>query len=481
MSLFRRLHTNLSCKDMQSKKFYLRPDKSYCYKQSNDRIGSFLTFFDGLSLNSGDVIAIESGKSFDIYCLFLACVMRGVTYIPISQEQNLKRVLPSLNSVNVRFVVTVKQDMYKTLTQEGFKCFDVSEITNESQDILYKKIPGNAYVYMMFSSGSTGDPKLIPITRNNLERYIESIEDLVKIEQYSRFSQIANLTFDLSVHDIYLCFANKGTLCPIKLNESLLSYRFANQLHINYWMSVPSLASFMMDTLGGKIDKIPFLKCTFFLGEALSWNTAKQWRNIASNGNIINLYGPTECTVAAAYYKLSNNYLEDGIVPIGVALKNIKMMIDPSNQELLIGGEQVFPGYLGNDARLKKDYFINKQGNLFYKSGDMSLSLKNQYHFKGRLDFQVKIRGYRVEIEELEFILNKNLKDDFMVMPINKIQIGNYESVAILYTKNNLIDEINRVVKEHFPKYISVSRMIALDSIPRNANGKLDRKHVKNI
>ena len=157
------------------------------------------------------------------------------------------------------------------------------------------------------------------------------------------------------------------------------------------------------------------------------------------------------------------------------------MMIDPSNQELLIGGEQVFPGYLGNDARLKKDYLINKQGNLFYKSGDMSLLLKNQHHFKGRLDFQVKIRGYRVEIEELEFILNKNLKDDFMVMPINKIQIGNYESVAILYTKNNLIDEINRVVKEHFPKYISVSRMIALDSIPRNANGKLDRKHVKNI
>jgi D-alanine--poly(phosphoribitol) ligase subunit 1 len=479
MSLFRRLCNNLSCEEMRKKKFLLRPDKNFCYEQANNRIGSFLTFFDSVSLSSGDVIAVESDKSFDIYCLFLACAIKGITYIPISQEQNLKRILPSLTSVNVKLAVTRKKDMHKTLTQEGFECFNLSELNDESQEVLYNEISGDIYVYMMFSSGSTGDPKLIPITRNNLEKYIDSIEDLVKVEPFSRFSQIASLTFDLSVHDIYLCFANKGSLCPIKLNESLLSYRFANQFHINYWMSVPSLVFFMMDALGGRINEIPSVKCTFFLGEALSWHTARQWSDIASNGDIINLYGPTECTVAAAYYKLNKNYLKDGVVPIGAALKNTKLMIDENNQELLIGGSQTFSGYLGNNTKSKQDYLLSKQGQIFYRSGDISLLLKNEYNFKGRLDFQVKIRGYRIEIEELESILNKNLGDDFIVVPIDEIQIGNYESVAILYTKNNLINRINSVVEEYFPKYISVSKIVLLESIPRNSNGKLDRKLAK--
>lgn len=480
MNLQSRLQFWLSS-EKSTRLFYARPDEKYTYLDASKLIGSYCKYFSDCGFTVGDIVAIESEKQFATYCMHLACYIYGLTYIPFTKEQSLIRVSEVVSELNTLAVFYSSEKSAQAFTVRGIKTQEISTIP--TQEYLFKSfaISGDVDAYIMFSSGSTGSPKSIPISRDNLEAYIDSIESIVDIQENSAFSQVAALTFDLSVHDIYLCFSNSGHICPIKTNEAILAYRFVNELSIKYWMSVPSTALFMYRYVN-KVISMPSLECSFFLGEALVTNTAKEWCQSAENSKVFNLYGPTECTVAASYFDLDEmgDNFGGNIVPIGRPLKNCLLRMCPNNSELLLGGDQLFTGYLAASVKENvKKIECNEDGR-YYRSGDL-VSYDNDlgYIFKGRLDFQVKVRGYRIELEDLESILKAKIGADVCVLPAREIQTGNYDSVAVVYENRFSESEISGVVAVYFPNYISVSQYLVVDNVSRNTNGKLDRKLMK--
>ncbi|MDB4542977.1 AMP-binding protein, partial [bacterium] len=279
--------------------FYARSDTKFTYGQAGEVIRAISNYFDQQNIGVGDVVAIEAEKEFEVYCCCLACIINGITYVPFSKAQNFNRIKQSFSHISTDLIITVTDEAHNFFKGINIREISISAIEPSSQPFYSKKISEAQIAYIMFSSGTTGRPKAIPVTRKNLEAYIDSIESQYDIDYGSGFSQIAELTFDLSIHDIYLCISNKGFLCPIKSKESIFGHRFVNELEIGYWMSVPSTASYMFQMIP-VIDSMPSLKCTFFLGEALSTDLAKKWIKLTPNGIAVNTYGPTECTVAAS-------------------------------------------------------------------------------------------------------------------------------------------------------------------------------------
>jgi non-ribosomal peptide synthetase component F len=456
----------------------------YNYEKARERIGGYIKYFNENQIVAGDLVCIEGEKEFETYCLMLACYIFGVTYIPFTQNLNLERIKSSIYELKVKLSFTINEETDKFFAGNSLPYCNFKTIKNEKFDIKVQEISEDNLAYVMFSSGTTGVPKAIPVTRKNLSAYIDSIDSEFPIESKCCFSQVAELTFDLSIHDIYLCYSTGGYLCPIKANEAILAYRFINQLNINYWMSVPSTASYMFQMVPN-VKEMHSLKCTFFLGEALTSDVALKWAQLSPNGVTINLYGPTECTVAASFYKIDSQdelLKTQKIVPIGRALKNAALQtLDEGEAELFLSGEQLFPGYIGSSEVNNKDKLIVKNQTTLYKTGDLVHCEDGLYFFKGRTDFQVKIRGYRIELEDLEATLMRELTGDFCVMASNELQLGNYESAAVLFSGGSSLDDVRHVVERSFPKYIPISNVKKVSKVPRNINGKLDRKAVKGM
>lgn len=476
--IFKYFSTSIEADDT----FYKRSDVEYTYGDAGKIVQSLSNYFQSENIGIGDVIAIEAEKEFSVYCCIVACIINGITYVPFSKNQNFNRIRESLSIISTKLVITATEDALIYFKKNNENVTLISDIKPSSKAISQKNIPDDQVAYIMLSSGTTGIPKLIPITRKNLQSYIDSIESQFSINKKSGFSQIAELTFDLSVHDIFLCISNRGYLCPIKASEGVFAYRFVNDLGINYWMSVPSTVSFMFQMIPN-IEPMPTLKYTFFLGEALSTDVVKKWLNLTKNGITVNTYGPTECTVAASFFVINptDPMLDnEKLVPIGKALKNSTLYSDDkSNSELLLGGDQLFPGYIGKASKSNTSKFANIGSNRMYKTGDLVDKWGGLYFFKGRIDFQVKVRGYRIEIEELEAILNKHLVVDVCIVPVKEIQIFNYEGIAILYAGNIDDNQVKDAITKYFPNYVPIKKILKSEIIPRNINGKIDRNVAK--
>lgn len=481
--LYRNLYDSLYLTDKESC-FFLRPNENYSYWQAVEKVEYYYQFFLERGYEAGDVLAVEAKKEFDSYCFFIACALYGITYVPFSADQSLFRLSDALTKISVREVYYYSAEVEFWVEENDFSGSKVADIsvTADAGVIEYKEYPSDLLQYIMFSSGSTGTPKVIPISRGNLISYIDSINELYEFEKQSGFSQVAPLTFDLSIHDVYICFSNGGYICPIHSNEAILSYRFIRELGINYWMSVPSTASFIFQRLKADV-KLPSLKLSFFLGEALPVDTARKWSELG--GKVISLYGPTECTVAASYFRVDDwTDITNAIVPMGYPLSHVKTKIDPERSELLLGGNQLFPGYITDDPHLNCDRFLDIEGFKYYRSGDaVEYSDDYGYLFKGRLDFQVKIRGYRVELEEVEALASKILDCNVCAVPVDQIEIGNYGSITLLIDISDVEVEgdVYAIVRRVIPNYINIANVVIIETLPMNKNGKLDRKRAMEL
>lgn len=412
-------------------------------------------------IKPGASLTIGTTKSFEKYALMLACFLNGITYCPA----DIATALPDCD-INAIALIDTESSVdsvknHQTIPLKLFKDVDASAYSAYPVTV---SATSDSVVYTLASSGSTGTPKLIPISNGNLSEYIRSINLIADFSPGDVFAQIANLTFDLSVHDIYLSFFHRGCLVPMSTAITKMASRYMDKLSVNHMMCVPSFYA----SMGAEEKIIPTLKNVFFLGEALRREVAKSSLKTFPNAKVFNLYGPTECTVAISYYVLNRNTLEEPIVPIGIALDSSTLAVSDSG-ELLLGGRQVFKGYINTS----KDPFTVHNGETFYRSGDLCVFENGAYHFKGRVDFQIKYRGYRVELEGVEAILAAKLAGDFAAKPTNEIATNNYESLVVYYTNDKLtpadiINELPMHLRSALPEFLS--------AIPRTANGKINRK-----
>ncbi|MGH3377208.1 MAG: AMP-binding protein, partial [Actinoallomurus sp.] len=258
---------------------------------------------------------------------------------------------------------------------------------------------------------------------------------------------------------------------------------------LTHWFSVPSAVSVGAELGGLPAEPVPGLRYSMFAGEQLTYGQADTWRALAPRSVIDNLFGPTELTVLCAEYRLPVDRrhwpeTSNGTVPIGDVYTHLDHLIKADTGELCVRGSQRFDGYL--DPRDDSGRFLDHHeagpltGEHYYRTGDRVRREAGALVHLGRLDNQVKIHGYRVELGELEAVLRRHPR--VSQAAVIAIEHGEETELIACYTGEPVRrGELRRSLGGWLPIHLMPHRFLHLESMPLNANGKVDRGVLRDI
>lgn len=351
----------------------------------------------------------------------------------------------------------------------------------------------DAIAYLLFTSGSTGQPKGVMVAHRNVDAFLVAMADRYSITPEDRFSQTFELTFDLSVFDLFLAWWAGARVCIPTQAQKMLPAKYVQDAGITVWFSVPSTAVLMNKLRMLKPDAYPKLRWSLFCGEALPAEIVEQWVLAAPNSTVENLYGPTELTIACTLYRWdparSKEDCELGLVPIGDPYPDMEVrVVDEDLQpvaagetgELLMTGPQLTPGYW-RDPDKTAAAFVRLAGDdrTFYRTGDRvrSGNGKAPMVYLGRMDNQIKIQGYRVELGEIEAVMREVAEVDVAIAVGWPVTAAGADSVVVFVSDAAAdLAALTRAGKARLPAYMAPREVRHVDAFPLNSNGKVDRK-----
>ncbi|WP_405006900.1 amino acid adenylation domain-containing protein [Kitasatospora purpeofusca] len=355
--------------------------------------------------------------------------------------------------------------------------------------------------YVLFTSGSTGAPKGVPIRHGNVGAYLEHVVARYELGPGSRLSQTFDLTFDLSVFDMFAAWGSGATLVVPTRRDLLAPVRWAAEAELTHWFSVPSMVSYARRMRALRPGSLPALRWSLFCGEPLTLQQAEAWAEAAPLSTLENLYGPTELTISCAEFRLPREPGQwprpaNGTVPIGALYPGLEhLLLDPEGRpaeegELVVRGPQRFPGYLDplndsgrfllHDAATGTSVPYSGEGPVtpehWYRTGDRVARRDGRLIHLGRTDQQVKVRGYRIELGEIEALLRARPGvRDAVVLAVPDPRAG--LSLEAVCTGRDLRPElIMSDLRSRLPEYMLPRRIAVLDELPLNTNGKIDRQ-----
>lgn len=444
-------------------------------------------------------VAILSHREIIAYASVIGCVFAGKTYVPLNVKAPIERLVSMLVTAKINTMIVSEKYQHiahniKIMLPDVEMIFlEEPLLLQESENKLIcddnlDKL-NSSTCYIMFTSGSTGKPKGVPISNNNLLAYLDYVVPFCGLSCEDRASQTFDLTFDLSVHDLFVTWLSGACLYALPESALFSPGAFIKKHQLTTWFSVPSTGAIMQKFGMLKENVYPSLKLSLFCGEALSTNTALAWQKSAPNSKVINFYGPTEATIACGYFEIPLGYNEQQIIPIGKPFDHMAFSVSP-NEELFIAGAQVTSGYLEATPVMNESFEqkLNKNGKLvtWYHSGDkVAQNNEENFIYKGRLDDQVKIQGYRVELLEVEVIAKEFLKNNLVKVLVWPQDISSFHNALYLFVQAEKHEDIEQAtieyMKSRLPHYMQPKKIIWLESMPLNLNGKIDSNALRAI
>jgi amino acid adenylation domain-containing protein len=351
----------------------------------------------------------------------------------------------------------------------------------------------SSIAYLLFTSGSTGVPKGVPIRHSSAMSYFSYMLDRYGLSEEDRFSQTFDMTFDLSVHDMFLCWGVGGCLCPLSQTALLAPAKFVRDRKLTVWFSVPSVGMVMHRLRQLTPGAFPDLRVSLFCGEALSASLAAEWQGAAPQSIVENLYGPTEATIAISHYRWSlgdeDRQFVNGVVPIGTIFPSQRGCIRDAGGhvapvgitgELCLGGSQLTPGYWNNPEQTAKAFINipNTGEDRWYRTGDLArFSEDGILVYLGRVDNQVQVMGYRVELQEVEHALREAVGTEMAVAVPWPPDGGRADAIYGVCSGGAITDAetVRQRCAAKLPHYMVPSDVFWVPDMPVNANGKIDR------
>ena len=358
--------------------------------------------------------------------------------------------------------------------------------------------PEDDLAYMLFTSGSTGVPKGVQITRRNIAAFMDSFwQTRINITSEDRCLQVFDLTFDVSVQS-YLVALTRGA-CVYTVPYGQVKYLYAASLiqerHITFGAMAPSMLTYLRPYFD-EFDASSMKAC-ILTAEACPVDLMEEWFLCAKNTEIYDFYGPTEATIYCTYYKLTRdgkNLSLNGIISIGKPLANVQAIIiredgalveGQEKGELCVAGDQIMPGYWSNPEKNASSFFV-KEGERYYHTGDLCYwDESGNIMYSGRIDQQAKIQGFRVELGEIEHHARMFYKNERRVIAIAFQNAKNLTEIA-LFVEAGLEDTKPLVdyLRSKMPHYMIPTRILYEPAFPLNKSEKVDRtalKHLLNV
>jgi amino acid adenylation domain-containing protein len=353
--------------------------------------------------------------------------------------------------------------------------------------------------YLLFTSGSTGVPKGVPVMHSNVLHFLDVMMERYRLGPDDRLSQTSDQSFDLSVFDLFMAWEAGASAHVLSSIDLVAPTAFVNRQELTAWFSVPSIPALMrkMDLL--RPNSLPTLRLSLFCGEPLPRETAEAWQATAPGSVVENLYGPTELTIACFAYRWdprrSPAECVNDLVPIGRPYPGLGAVVMGEDDaaarngepgELLVCGPQTVPGYwhapektAERFPRLPSLTAAADPQTTFYATGDRVIRDANGcYAFLGRTDDQIKTRGgYRVEPGEIESAL-RGFDGVVEAVAVGwPVEGGIVQGIVAFVSGNELsANAILASAQEQLPKYLIPGQVVIVDQMPLNANGKIDRK-----
>jgi D-alanine--poly(phosphoribitol) ligase subunit 1 len=445
--------------------------------------------FKNIGIPEGHPVIIFGHKEHLFPVVILACIHSGTPYIPIDKiypVDRIKKIIEKTGSqilincsddeLNIEFPIIITKDLEVKKTAEP-------DYTGRTYHF-----PEDPLQYIMFTSGSTGEPKGVKITKNSVLTFVDWATNDFGFNGNDVFMNQAPFTFDVSLCDILNAFSSGGTLVLSSTEIVKDQQAFINRVaeyKCTVWTSTPSFAFLFLRHPEFNNTKLPSLNTFLFMGEELPGRTCSILKTNFKTARILNAYGPTEATIVTTLVEITEELIKQyPSLPIGYPMPASELLIektDPSAKEgeLIIVGDHVSIGYFKNEEFNQQKFFVHN-GKRAFKTGDLAYYENGMLFYLGRNDDQVKMHGFRIELNEISNVICKNeLITDAVTVPLkrnNEVKkIISFVTVKNSIESTPLKDQLIPFLEKALPYYMIPGDIIIVNEFPHSTSHKIDK------
>ena len=460
-------------------------------------------------------IGILGARSFETYAGILGAAWAGGTYVPLNPKQPPSRLASILLRAGLDGLVADQRGA--ELLPELAAAAPSHLLLSAGQTIqwpdkniaTWDSLPGASDTpaavapqhpaYIMFTSGTTGVPKGVVVSADNVAHFLAFMRELYGISPADRVGQFSETSFDVSVFEMFSAWDGGASLHIVPEAQLMAPASFIRQQALTVWSSVPSVILMLSRLNQLAPGSLPSLRVSYFIGEGLPASSAKAWQAAAPNSVVDNQYGPTEATVACIFQRLTDPSIETpgrGTLAIGNPYPGLDAaIVGPGNVfldagetgELALWGPQLAHGYLDDPEQTARRFptleHPRRGRSRWYLTGDLAFFDKDgPFHCLGRIDNQVKVMGYRVELEDIEAHLRAVCGSDLVAAIAWPIVDGNAAGIVAFVCGGRLTPAAVRdQLRSRVPAYMVPRKVVAAESLPLSTNGKVDRKALRSL
>lgn len=474
-------------------------DDEISYAQLQELTLKIFTILNNMNINKGDIVCLTGVRDERFYAALLAILGSNHTLYLLDTEQDSSYLAYVRKAIDIKAVILCGDEAEFSCICNDLK--DISDLIQLNQHTLQKThqarlldfkksinhIQAMDRAYVVCTSGSTGSPKVICGSHGGLSHFISWQAEYFNINESDTCAQLTNVAFDVCYREILtpLYAGSCLSIAPYAIWSKGEEFFFwLEEKGITFFHIVPSILQHVLDASKHMpCEILSTLRWVFFAGEPLTESIINRLRLLFyHNAQYVNLYGPSETVLAKMFYIVPDN-IEYQVQPIGQPIPNTIVEIKQNNRDCSIGelGEiyitapHTHDGYLNLSKEINKTKFKRSENGVTYATGDVGFrDAQGIIHIRGRIDEQVKINGVRIdpnEISRLAKNTNEVLQAVTILEPKTKTLIL-YLEVSTPHSPLSL----EAKVKSQMPKYLQMSLIHILDSMPRLPSGKIDKQ-----
>src|SRR3989338_8683023 len=454
-------------------------ESTLTYRELDEKSNQLANYLITNNISINHYVIVKVGSSIELSIIFWGIIKAGAIYVPIEQD-----------------ITHAKMQQIQHETKTSLLLSKLPKLNAYSKKQIKNPIQINHLAYVIFTSGSTGKPKGVMISHKNLLSYVLLFQQNIQLNANTIVDFSSSPAFDMSLTCLVIPSISGSSMSGFNIKDKHNLSLYLKHLKEHHVTLIKITPSYLHELLlfPNEIKNLHCLKLIILGGEKVNLDDIKLCYQLLKNISIINEYGPTETTVGISYYsfdsKITNNPSSIGLIHSPnyyyIVNNENRLCLQNESGELLIGGPQVARGYLNNPTLTAEKFIENPFGSgRLYRTGDLVRELPDgNLEFIGRIDDQVKIRGFRIEPNEITAcLLTHPSIDQATVLSKENTDHEKY-LVAYVVFKHGQTGSATQLIthlKQTVPSYMIPALFFALDHLPLNQTGKIDRAQLRSL